>query len=317
MLVKILGSAAGGAFPQWNCGCANCSAVRSGNFHGKARSQTQVAISHNGAGWFLLGASPDLRMQIERNAFLHPSNGARNSPIRGVVLASADLDHVLGLLLLRELQPFTVYSTASVMRILRGGNSMFGMLNRVPDQVSWKVISPGSSFELMDGNQATGPRCDVVALSDRYPAYAIGATSQNTKIDASTDDLLESEASIGVFVASSSGKSLAFLPAVSRFDDEVVQRLGAVDVVMIDGTFWSDDELIRVHGSGKTARDMGHCPVGSSGGTLEQLRTLSRPRKIFIHINNTNPMLNAESPEHRAVLEAGWEIAEDGWQLEL
>ena len=317
MLVKILGSAAGGAFPQWNCGCANCSAVRSGKFHGKARSQTQVAISHNGVSWFLLGASPDLRMQIEASPFLHPNNGVRNSPVRGVVLASADLDHVLGLLLLRELQPFTIYSTASVMRILRGGNSMFRMLNRVPDQVLWKAISPGSPLELMDNDQASGLRCEVVALSGRYPAYATGATSQNTKIDASPDDLVETEASVGVFVASSSGKSIAFMPAVSRFDDELIQRLGAADVVMIDGTFWSDDELIRVHSSGKRARDMGHCPVGSSSGTLDQLRTLSRPRKIFIHINNTNPMLNAESPEHRAVLDAGWEIAEDGWQLEL
>ena len=240
-----------------------------------------------------------------------------NSPVRGVVLSSADLDHVLGLLLLRELQPFVVYSTASVMRILRGGNSMFGMLNRVPDQVSWKAISPGSSFELMDGDQATGLRCDVMALSGRYPAYATGATFQNAGNGVATDGLVESEASLGVFVASSSGKSIAFLPAVSRFDDELVHRLADSDVVVIDGTFWSDDELIRVHGSGKSARDMGHCPVGSSGGTLEQLRKLSRPRKIFIHINNTNPMLNAESPEHRAVLDAGWEIAEDGWQLEL
>jgi pyrroloquinoline quinone biosynthesis protein B len=317
MLVKILGSAAGGAFPQWNCGCVNCSAVRAGKLHGKARSQTQVAISHNGVGWFLLGASPDLRMQIEDNAFLHPSNGVRNSPVRGVVLASADLDHVLGLLLLRELQPFTVYSTASVMRILRGGNSMFGMLNRVPDQVSWKSIAPGSSFELMEGDRATGLRCDVMALSGRYPAYATGATFQNAGNGVATDGLVESEASVGVFVTSSSGKSIAFLPAVSRFDDELVQRLADSDVVMIDGTFWSDDELIRVHGSGKNARDMGHCPVGSSGGTLAQLRTLSQPRKLFIHINNTNPMLDAESPEHRAVLDAGWEIAEDGWQLEV
>ena len=257
MLVKILGSAAGGAFPQWNCGCVNCSAVRAGKLHGKARSQTQVAISHNGVGWFLLGASPDLRMQIEDNAFLHPSNGVRNSPVRGVVLASADLDHVLGLLLLRELQPFTVYSTASVMRILRGGNSMFGMLNRVPDQVSWKSIAPGSSFELMEGDRATGLRCDVMALSGRYPAYATGATFQNAGNGVATDGLVESEASVGVFVTSSSGKSIAFLPAVSRFDDELVQRLADSDVVMIDGTFWSDDELIRVHGSGKSARDMG------------------------------------------------------------
>src|SRR5882724_1668002 len=143
MQVKILGSAAGGGFPQWNCACPNCHAVRGGQFRGKARSQTQVAISSDGKSWFLLGASPDLRSQIESSSELHPSYGMRSSPIRGVVLASADLDHVLGLLLLRELQPFQVCAAESVIKILRDENSMFRMLNRVGDQVQWQTV--GSS----------------------------------------------------------------------------------------------------------------------------------------------------------------------------
>src|SRR6266850_2843215 len=173
MQVKILGSAAGGAFPQWNCDCPNCHAMRGGQFHGKARSQTQVAVSSDGLSWFLLGASPDLRSQIEGSPELHPRFGTRNSPIRGVVLASADLDHVLGLLLLRELQPFRVHAAESVIKILCSDNSMFRMLNRVPDQVQWQAIRAGHPFTLESptGNgSAIG--CQAVAVSSCYPAYA-------------------------------------------------------------------------------------------------------------------------------------------------
>jgi pyrroloquinoline quinone biosynthesis protein B len=306
MLVKILGSAAGGAFPQWNCGCANCSAVRAGTFRGKARTQTQVAISGDDESWFLLGASPDLRAQIEATPALHPKRGARNSPIRGVILANADLDHVLGILLLRELQPVDVYATASVMRILRERNNMFAMLNRAPKQVSWRTVAPGATFELMAGGETSGLRCEAVSLSSRYPAYAGDAAG-----------LSPQEAVVGLFVGSASSKTLAFLPGVAHFDDALLQRLNSADVMMIDGTFWSDDELIRAQGSGPSARDMGHLPVGAPDGTLHRLRSLTRPRKIFLHINNTNPMLDEGSPEHRAAREAGWEIAEDGWELEL
>lgn len=154
MRVKILGSAAGGGFPQWNCACANCRGVRAGTFHGKARTQTQVAITQDGGSWFLLGASPDLRAQIEATPELHPrvQSGPeipRQSPIAGVVLANADLDHVLGLLLLRELQPLRAYATSSVRRILREDNTVFGMLERVANQVLWKDFTPGESFPLL------------------------------------------------------------------------------------------------------------------------------------------------------------------------
>jgi len=165
MQVKILGSAAGGGFPQWNCSCANCHAVRGGQFRGKARSQTQVAVSSDGESWFLLGASPDLRSQIEASPELHPRSGTRSSPIGGVVLASADLDHVLGLLLLRELQPLNVYATGSVTRLLREQNSMFAMLNRAPDQVRWRAMRVEESFQLCSpsGHQ-TGMEGEVIPV---------------------------------------------------------------------------------------------------------------------------------------------------------
>ncbi len=309
MRVKILGSAAGGGFPQWNCGCANCSSLRAGRFHGKARTQTQVAISHDGRSWFLLGASPDLRAQIEATPELHPRDGSRRSPIAGVVLASADLDHILGLLLLRELQPLRVYGAASILRILREGNTMFRMLNRAPQQTVWSEIVPGKQFSLLSTeNTDLNLRCEALSLRARYPAYV-------TEERAGT--LTPSEALLGLILESKSGGRLAFMPAVSRLDDAVLEQLESTDVLLFDGTFWSDDELPGIQGCGQTAREMGHMPISSADGSLKRLAALRRPRKIFLHINNTNPILDESGPEHRAVRDAGWEVAEDGWEFEL
>ena len=171
MQIKILGSAAGGGFPQWNCACANCRGVRAGTFAGKPRTQAQVAVSNDGEFWFLLGASPDLRSQIEATVELQPQAGVRISPISGVVLASADLDHVLGLLLLRELQPLRVFATSSVLEILQEDNSFFGMLNRVPKQVEWSPVSPGVPFALTSAlGNVSGITCTALTLGTRYPA---------------------------------------------------------------------------------------------------------------------------------------------------
>src|SRR5580693_4808338 len=150
MLIKILGSAAGGGFPQWNCNCRNCRSLRDGTFKGKPRTQTQVAICQNNRAWFLLNASPDLRTQIEATPVLHPRNHGRNSPIGGVLLTSGDIDQIAGLLSLRELQPFPIYCTPSIRRILQEDNSMFAMLNRVPNQVSWAEINSEANFSLLD-----------------------------------------------------------------------------------------------------------------------------------------------------------------------
>jgi pyrroloquinoline quinone biosynthesis protein B len=306
MQVKILGSAAGGAFPQWNCACANCRAVRAGNFHGKPRTQTQVALSPDGREWFLLGASPDLRAQIEATPELHPRDGVRQSPIAGVVLANADLDHVLGLLLLRELQPLRIHATASVRCVLREDNSVFGMLQRVPNQIVWTDFESGASFNLCDARgKDSGIGCQAWSLSAHYPAY-VSADRQK--------QLTPGEASLGFILESSSGSRLAFMPAVPQLDPALIHQLNTCDVLLFDGTFWSDDELIRVQGAGQTALQMGHVPVES---TLVKLAELRRPRKIFLHINNTNPMLNEAGTEYRQVRDAGWEVAEDGWQFDL
>jgi pyrroloquinoline quinone biosynthesis protein B len=322
MRVKILGSAAGGGFPQWNCACASCSAVRSGTFAGMARTQAQVAISadshnddsRNDDKWFLLGASPDLRAQIEATPELHPQrqpgkNDVRQSPIAGAVLANADIDHVLGLLLLRELQPLRVYATDSIRRILTDDNSMFAMLQRVSDQVTWSTFAPGAIFRLENpAGKDSGLRCRALSLGTHYPAY-VSPRRQG--------ELTFGEASLGLIVESPSGKRLAYMPAVPEIDNALLQEFDSADVLLFDGTFWRDDELIRMQGSGQTSHQMGHVPVSSAEGSLNKLAGLRRPRKIFIHINNTNPMLNEASPEYRQVRESGWEVAEDGCQFDL
>jgi pyrroloquinoline quinone biosynthesis protein B len=280
--------------------------VRAGTFHGKPRSQTQIAMTEDGRSWFFLGASPDVRAQIESTPDLHPRDGVRQSSIAGIVLASADLDHVLGLLLLRELQPLRVYATASVRRILREDNSMFGMLHRIPDQAKWIDLDSGKEFSLCDAQgEDSGLCCRAWSLDSHYPPYV--STERQMQLS-------PGEASLGLFIHSTSNSRFGYMPAVPRIDDGLLQELDACDVLLFDGTFWSDDELIRIQCGGQTARQMGHIPVESA---LVKLAAVRRPRKIFIHINNTNPMLDEASPEHRQVRDAGWEIAEDGWQFDL
>ncbi len=309
MRIKILGSAAGGGFPQWNCGCRHCAASRAGTFNGKSRTQTQVAVSNDGYTWFLLNASPDLRIQIEATPELHPRRAGRDSPIGGVLLTSADIDQVAGLLSLRELQPFRIYCTASIRRILQDDNTMFAMLNRVPGQVLWTEIGCDSSFPLLDvtGNDS-GLCCTAVSLASHFPAYVSRERAAGLKAE---------ESLLGLMLTSSSGKRMAYMPAVPAVDSALISRLETADLLLFDGTFWSDDELIRVQGSGATAREMGHIPVSGADGSLRALAGLRHPRKVFLHVNNTNPMLDESGPEYREVRAAGWEMAEDGSSFEL
>ena len=283
--------------------------MRAGKFPGKARTQSQIAVSGDGGSWYLLGASPDLRAQIEAAPELHPHDGLRQSPIAGVVLASADLDHVLGLLLLRELQPLRVFATDSILKILREDNSFSGMLNRVPRQVEWSTIEPRTPFDLVSANGHTsGLVCTLVSAGTRYPAYVSETRARHLRPE---------EAVGGLIVQSPSGRRLAYFSAVGDVSESLLGTLEDVDVLLFDGTFWSDDELKRVDSGGATARQMGHIPVSGDDGSLRALAGLRKPRKIFVHINNTNPMLNESGGEYRAVREAGWEIAEDGWQFTL
>jgi pyrroloquinoline quinone biosynthesis protein B len=305
MQVRVLGSAAGGGVPQWNCACRNCVAIRKGHFFGRPRLQTQVAICESGDSWFLLGASPDLRQQIEASTALQPHGSVRSSPIAGAVLASADIDHVLGLLLLRELHPFQVWATQPVIEILCAGNSMFRMLNRSENQVRWNTIRPEHEFRLqsVEGSDC-GITCRAVQLSSRYPTYADLTPHGDAAL-------------VGLVLKSPAGKTLGFFPQLPLLTDELKRLFASFDCLLLDGTFWSNDELIRVQGAAQTALEMGHIPVGGKEGTLSRLSDLATPRRMYIHINNTNPMLNETSPEHRAVREAEWELAYDTWHISL
>jgi pyrroloquinoline quinone biosynthesis protein B len=314
MRIRILGSAAGGGFPQWNCGCGNCLAVRENVRENKssfkARTQSQLALSADGSAWFLAGASPDLAFQIERCPELHP-RALRDSPVAGVVLGSSDLDHVAGLLLLRELQPLRVYAAPSILRILREQNSMFGMLNRIEPQVVWTPVTANAPFALSSADgKDSGLLCEVHYLSGRYPRYVKTEMGTLAREEATAALFFESRS------GSASGKRVAYIPAVGSLSDGLLEKIKHADLLLFDGTFWSDDELRRVQGSGETAHQMGHIPVEESLCLMKDICS-KVGRKMFIHLNNTNPILNEASPEHRAVREAGWEVAEDNWQLEL
>jgi pyrroloquinoline quinone biosynthesis protein B len=239
-----------------------------------------------------------LRQQIENSSFLWPSEGARYSPIRSVILTGAEIDAVAGLLSLREFQSFTVYSTRGVQDVLLRENTLFQTLQRVPNQVKWCAYSSGGVFQ-----PEPGLCVRAIPLRGGYPSFVRGTQAPG-------------EAAVGLALGNGGGR-LLFLPGVGEITDDLMELMEQSDVLLFDGTFWSDDELIRVQQGAGTARQMNHVPMSGPGGSLEILSGLKRPRKIFMHINNTNPVLDEDSPEHRAVIEQGWELAFDGMELEL
>ena len=310
MRVKVLGSAAGGGFPQWNCGCSNCFALRAGKFRGQTRTQTQLAFSVNSKEWFLLNASPDLRAQILATPELAPPKGSRRSPIAGVFLTSADVDAVAGLLHLRESTPLCIFSTPAVQRVLREENTVFRVLDRATPPAQWRDVSmkaqlgPGTPGDSVGGSSF---RYSAVPLGGNYPDYvSCGLRSK----------LAADEVSIGLLLEHGE-KRLFFAPSLTGYNDEGKKLAESSDLVFLDGTFWSDDELIRETGSGKTAREIGHMPLSGEDGLLRQFPQSARGHRVLIHINNTNPILNEESAQYRLVREAGWEIAHDGMEFTL
>jgi pyrroloquinoline quinone biosynthesis protein B len=313
MRIKILGSAAGGGFPQWNCACANCRRFREGHLHGRARTQTQIAFAPDSDAkvWFLVSASPDLRTQILATPELAPqSKSETHSPIAGVFLPSADVDSVMGLLHLREFQSFFVFAAAATQRILKKESKIFGVLDRADPPVQWQVISSkgrlGCHLSESPG-EAPAFVCVTFPLGGSYPDYANEELQRTLSPD---------EGTLG-FVFEQMGKSVFIAPSISGRNSEWTKAAASSDLVLIDGTFWSDDELIQTGRSKKTAREIGHLPLSGSGGLLEQFPRNAKGRKVLIHINNTNPILDEDSVEHRATLDAGFEIAYDGMEFEL
>lgn len=298
MRVRVLGSAAGGGFPQWNCRCPTCEAARAG-VRATPRTQSSLAVRGSEGPWFLVNASPDARQQLE-GITDGEVDGVRASPVAGVLLTDAEIDHTAGLLLLREsATPIRVYGPAPVERALRHGYPVLSILERYSG-ATWETLEPGPPMAL----QGSSLTVEVFDVGGDAPRYLDGTG-------------IEFGASGLVFRDRPGAGVVTYAPGLARLDDDVLGRFAASDLVLVDGTFWNDDDLARLGISTRSALDMGHLPLSGDGGTLEILAGLQRPRTALVHINNTNPILLEDSPERDTVVRAGVEIAYDGFEVEL
>ncbi len=293
----VFGSAAGGGFPQWNCRCPVCRLAWEGDQRVRARTQASLAVSADGKRWVLLNASPDLRAQLAATPQLQPKGELRGSPIEAVVLTGAEVDQIAGLLHLRERQPFTVYATEATLAIL-AGNSIFGVL--AGDVVKRQAVALARPFSV------AGIELELFAAPGKLPLYLEQGEPRTAE---------ESGTNVGVELRAG-GRRLVFVPGAAAVTPALQARLDKADVVMFDGTLFTDDEMIRNGSGSKTGRRMGHMPIDGADGSLKALAGLSA-RRFYIHINNTNPILIDGSPERRRVEAAGIEVAEDGMEIAL
>jgi pyrroloquinoline quinone biosynthesis protein B len=312
--VRVLGSAAGGGFPQWNCNCANCRGLRAGAIRTKARTQCSIAVSSSGSGdgsrndlrddlddgsqWILLNASPDLRVQISSVPELAPKDSARGSSIAAVLLTDAELDHITGLLSLRENQPIELHCTRRVYEWVFEANPIFGGLIQ-PSRFRWEQVENRQPTQCRDSLSYEG-----IFVAGKVPTY----------VKTSFDGI---GSTVGYIIADSSSKSsMLYVPAIKSISEELVAAASKCDCIFFDGSFWSDDEMERRGVGSRTASAMGHVPIDGPEGSLARLSHF-RARKVYTHVNNTNPILDEASAERRAIENAGWEVAEDGMDFIL
>ena len=303
MHVHILGSAAGGGFPQWNCNCRNCAGLRQGTLKAKARTQSSITLSGDGVNWVLFNASPDIRAQLEAFAPLQPKRGPRDTGIVAVLLIDSQIDHTTGLLMLREGEPLAIYCTDMVAQDLSTGFPLFDVLSHYCGVVHHRLPNDETPFEIAG---VEGLRFTAVPLSSKAPPYS------PHRHDPHPGD------NIGIGVEDlNTGRRLFYAPGLGQIEPHLRPYLETADCLLVDGTFWREDEMRRAGVGHKLAQEMGHLPQSGAGGMLEYLRTLERPRKVLIHINNTNPILD-EASEEKGLLEAeGVEVAYDGMDLKL
>lgn len=292
----VLGSAAGGAFPQWNCRCPVCALAWAGDKRVRARTQAGIAVSANDGRWTLINASPDLPAQVRATPALHPNSGLRGSPIDAVVLTGAEIDQIAGLLSIRESTAFTLYATPASHAAV-ASNAVFDAMSLMKR----RAINPGERFMLAGGIEAT-----IFMVPGKLPLYLEG---QSPELDA------ESPANVGIELQRD-GARIVFVPGAASVTDAMRERFARADVVLFDGTLFADDEMIRLGTGEKTGRRMGHMPIDGEGGSLKMLSGL-QTRRIYIHINNTNPILIDGSTERKKVEAAGWDVAEDGMEIAL
>lgn len=301
----VLGSAAGGGFPQWNCRCPVCTLAWDNDPRVRRRTQTSVAVSADGERWALVNCAPEILSQIQAVPALHPRGGRRQSPVASVLLTNADIDHVAGLLSLREAQPFTLFATPGIHDVLRA-SSVFDVLAEAV--VARRQVQLGTSFELVEGVNAT-----IFPVPGKIALYL------ETREEADTGGLVtdrEGEQTIGVELTAG-GARVLFIPGCATMTNALRDRLEGADAVFFDGTLWRDDEMALAGVGAKTGRRMGHMSMSGEDGSMAALAGLDLGRRIYVHINNTNPVLIEGSPERLAANRGGWEIAEDGMEIVL
>lgn len=295
----VLGAGAGGGFPQWNSAGPGCLRARAGDPAAPPRTQASLAVSADGERWLIINASPDLRQQIAATPALHPRPGTlRNSPIAAVLLTGAEVDTIAGLLHLRERQAFALLGTKQSLSVL-DENPIFRALN--PDFVTRRAIAPGDSLDLL------GLSVAIHAVPGKVPLFAEAGGDPGVADQGET---------IGVAL-SAGGGTLHYVPGCAAMTPALRERLAGAACVLFDGTLFTDDEMIRMGAGPKTGRRMGHMPMTGPGSTLEAFEGLGVARRIFVHVNNTNPALLTDSPERAALAAAGWEVAEDGMEIRL
>ncbi|WP_271103503.1 pyrroloquinoline quinone biosynthesis protein PqqB [Pseudomonas tohonis] len=304
MHIQILGSAAGGGFPQWNCNCRNCAGLRAGTLNAEARTQSSIALSDDGVNWVLCNASPDIRAQIEAFPALQPARRLRDTAIAAVLLMDSQIDHVTGLLTLREGCPHSVWCTEMVHQDLTSGFPLFTMLQHWNGGLAWNPIA-------LDGEPFTIPACPglrftAIALRSSAPPYSPHRGNPHPGDN------------IGLFVEDlRTGSSLFYAPGLGQVDEALLGWMRRANCLLVDGTLWRDDEMRVCEVGDKLGSEMGHLPQSGPGGMLEVLDGLQDKRRVLIHINNTNPILDADSAE-RAELDArGIEVACDGMAIRL
>lgn len=312
MHLKLLGSAAGGGFPQWNCNYDLSRAARKGAAGLRARTQSSLAASANGRDWVLLNASPDIRQQIAATPCLQPSDAEplRSTPIRAVVLSNADVDHIAGLLSMRERQGFAIYATARVLRVLKD-NTIFNVLD--PALVVRRELALDSATPILDWQgRATGVTVEAFAVPGKVALFLEDEAKAREGFGTEEGD------TIGLRIFSATGKASAFyIPGCARIDEHLKTRIEGAECLMFDGTVFTDDELVTAGVGAKTGKRMGHMHISGTDGSMAALAEVAIGRRIYVHINNTNPILDEQSPEAATVRRNGWEIGYDGMEFRL
>lgn len=306
MKIKVLGSSAGGGFPQWNCNCRNCDGVRRGTLKATRRTQSSIAVSANGEDWLLVNASPDLPGQIAANPELQPARRARDSGIAAVLVIDAQIDHVTGLLMLRERDtPLPLYATDAVWQDLCTGFPVGPILSHYCGVEHRRIALDGAPLAVA---ALHGVQIDALPLSSKAPPY-----SPHRDAPARGDN-------IGLVVTNrQTGKRAFYAPGLGAIEPHVLAAMREADLLLVDGTLWTGDEMIRLGLSQKTSADMGHLPQSGPGGMIDVLDSIEADnvRKVLIHINNTNPILVEDGRERRILTEHGIEVAYDGMTFEL